>query len=429
MRSSVTSNLCLVTLVAGVAGLYGCSGTEDGGGGVPTFGGSTGTAGTTSTTAGTTSTAGTPSTGGSTGTSGSGAGGSGTTAGTGGTGTTGGTGGTGTAGGATGGTGGAAPTNDITSVWKADGCGKDYTGMVGQKITIGTTGVKDANCAAKLDGVPKCGPWGQESSTWQKTPLPRDYWVYLPANYDANKAYPLVFEGPGCGGSGGGVYGLPNVKDQVIRIGISPAPKSVGHGTNPNQGCFDDKEGDDSLDWVFYENLYDKLKGELCFDRNRVFSVGDSSGSWFSNELGCKYAGDPERPVRGVLPNTGGLPNQPEYAPTCTNKPMSGMWVHEVGDTENPFSGNKYAISRAMTVNGCQGATSYDDAVTKGLIENFPIGTGAADTCKLIKGCPEIYPLVVCALPGNAHQPHNNVAEPGFATFLKLFNQGNFIKQ
>ncbi len=96
---------------------------------------------------------------------------------------------------------------------------------------------------------------------------------------------------------------------------------------------------------MFYENLYDALNPMLCFDRNRVFSAGNSSGAYFSNELGCKYAGDALRPVRGVLPNTGGLPTQAQYVPTCTNKPMAGMWVHEVNDQEMPFSGNKVAIT------------------------------------------------------------------------------------
>ena len=36
----------------------------------------------------------------------------------------------------------------------------------------------------------------------------------------------------------------------VVRVGLTPAPNSIGHGTNENQGCFDDKEGDDSVDWV-----------------------------------------------------------------------------------------------------------------------------------------------------------------------------------
>jgi poly(3-hydroxybutyrate) depolymerase len=340
------------------------------------------------------------------------------------------TGGGSTAGSAGMGSGGGSGGGDITKVWKSDGCGKAFAGQSGAKVTIATAGMKDANCADKLGGQPKCGLWGQAGSAWQTEPVPRDYYVNLPANYDMNKAYPLVIEGPGCGGNGTNIYPLPDIANQVIRIGITPPPNYVGHGTNENQGCFDDKEGDDSVDWVFYENFYDKLNQDVCFDRNRVFSAGNSSGSWFSNELGCKYAGDPKRPVRGVLPNTGGLPNEAQFEPTCTTKPMAGMWVHEVGDTTNPFTGNKFAIDRAIKVNGCTGAQSYDAKVAANEFQNFPIGGNNPDnTCQLLKGCPETTPLVVCPLPGNQHGGHDSVVNPGFATFIKQFSAGNFLTQ
>jgi hypothetical protein len=324
--------------------------------------------------------------------------------------------------------GGGGGLGDITKVVKSAGCGKPAAVTSGAKISIPTMGEKDANCADKLGAEKKCGLWGQPGSTWLQTPLMRDYYVNLPANYDMNKAYPLVLQGPGCGGVCTNTYPLPDLAGQVIRVGLTPPPSLIGHGTNENQGCFDDKEGDDSVDWVFYENMYDKLNQDVCFDRNRVFSGGNSSGSWFSNELGCKYAGDPTRPVRGIMPNTGGLPNEAQFAPTCTNKPMSGMWVHEVNDVTNPFAGNKVAIDRAIKVNGCMGATSYDAKVAANEVQNFVIGgNNAANTCQLLKGCPEIHPLVVCALPGNQHGGHDNVVNPGFATFVKQFSAGNFL--
>ncbi len=275
--------------------------------------------------------------------------------------------------------------------------------------TIPTMGTKPDDAADSTKG-----PWSYE----------REYFVTLPQGYDNSKAYPLVFEAPGCGGKGTDVYPLDNnVDNTVIRVGLTPPPNDIGHATNPNQGCFDDREGDDSVDWVFYENLYDKLAGQLCFDRNRVFSVGNSSGSWFSNELGCKYAGDATRPVRGVMPHSGGLPTDERYVPTCTKKPMAGMWVYEVADVNNPFATSKVAIDRAMVVNGCTCAT-YDTAQ----FDDFPIGGGiAGSTCKRITGCPDLYPLVVCGLPGTGRGGDDNVVNPGFSTFLKLFSKAPLL--
>lgn len=43
-----------------------------------------------------------------------------------------------------------------------------------------------------------------------RRPVNREYYVWLPAGYDPTRAYPLVFEGPGCGGKGTDVYPFTN---------------------------------------------------------------------------------------------------------------------------------------------------------------------------------------------------------------------------
>jgi poly(3-hydroxybutyrate) depolymerase len=319
-----------------------------------------------------------------------------------------------------------APSNPLLDVKKTAGCGKDpvlhnfdgttvtlVPGTISAKATIMTSGTKATMCA---DSV--CGAWTYN----------RDYYVTLPTGYDNNKAYPLVFEGPGCGGTGTSVYPLtgptgPNVNNTVIRVGLTPPPNAIGHSTNPNQGCFDDKEGDDSVDFPFYENLRDTLRIAICYDENRVFASGNSSGSFLANELGCKYTGNTAGyAIRAVLPNDGGLPNDPKFEPTCTTKPMAGLWVAETGDQENLFSGTTFAVSRAMGVNGCT-ATSYATAT----FQNFPIGGGQGNgVCQQIQGCNPLYPLVVCALNDANHGSNDMTAEPAFSTFISMFSAPPF---
>jgi hypothetical protein len=427
MRSSLSANVVLGLLAAASASIVGCSspspttppvtfpsagagGAAAGTAGAPAQGGSVGTAGAPAGGAATTAGAGGAATT-------AGAGGAAPTAGAGGAAPSGGAGGAAPAGGA-----GGAPAGGITKVAPTAGCGMAPPGafMPGQtsgKQTITTMGTKMTGCADH--GV--CGAWT----------YPRDYYVTLPAGYVNTKAYPLVFEGPGCGGSGTDVYPLTgpaagnaqNANNTVIRVGLTPPPNAINHATNPNQGCFDDKEGDDSVDWVFYENLWDKLAGQICFDKNRVFATGNSSGAWFSNEVGCKYAGDPVHPIRGIMPNTGGLPTETAYVPTCTNKPMAGMWVGETNDPENAFAGNVVGINRAVAVNGCTGG-NWPNAPTA----DYPIA-GSTMTCKQLTGCPVLYPLVVCLLVGNAHQSHDTIANPGFSKFLQFFSTGAQITQ
>jgi hypothetical protein len=290
-------------------------------------------------------------------------------------------------------------------------CGKDppaslIPGMLVMQ-TMMTMGVKDANCADS-----QCGAWSDT----------RNYYVRLPQGYDKNQAYPLVLEGPGCGGQGYNLYGVPSFNSTVIRVGLTPSAYwQRYHATNPNQGCFDDKEGDDSVDFVFYEKLYDQLAGTLCFDRDRVFAAGNSSGSWLANELGCKYATDAKRPIRGVLTNGGGLPTDPRFTPTCTKSPMAGFWSGEVPNPVTPFSSVIVAMDRALTVNGCTPAgVTYETAT----FDPFPIGGGNPDgVCKRYQGCPDTAPLVVCPIPYSSQKGgQDNIVNPGWPAFLKLFD-------
>ncbi|HEX2873549.1 MAG TPA: hypothetical protein VHP33_19960 [Polyangiaceae bacterium] len=298
----------------------------------------------------------------------------------------------------------------VEQIVKSSGCGKPFFGQSTPAVqTIQTMGTKDPDCAARIGGSPLCGPW---TAT-------REYYVFMPQNYDPEKPYPLVLQAPGCGGNGYSVPSLNNnVDNSVIRVGITPGPNSLGHGTNPDQGCFDDHEGDDSIDWVLYEQLYDKLDAELCFDRHRVFAGGYGSGGWLANELGCKYAGDPQRPIRGVFPNYGALPTDPRYVPTCSKAPLAGFWIHEATSQVNPFENAQVPIERAMAVDHCDAGTSYDSAPS----EDFPIGGGQnPGLCKRLSDCDPLYPLVVCALPNVTRSSNENIVNPGWSTFLELF--------
>ncbi|HEY2903318.1 MAG TPA: hypothetical protein VGL59_22230 [Polyangia bacterium] len=299
---------------------------------------------------------------------------------------------------------------DITKVTPTIGCGQPagQTPGIAVRGTIPTMGTKVANCSDA-----KCGAWTYE----------REYFVTLPLGYLNTKAYPLVFQGPGCTGSGTAVYPLNNSADQtIIRVGLTPPPNDIGHATNPGQNCFDDEEGDDSVDWVFFENLYDRLATQICFDKNRVFASGAGSGSRLANELGCKYTGDVQRPIRAVMTNGGGLPSDPRFVPTCTNQPMAGMWVGENDTTSDAlpvFSGAKVAIARAMKVNQCTIGTSFDNA----MFVDFPIaGVSPPSTCRRILGCPDLFPLVACALPNTTPNASSDaIANSGFVAFLNFF--------
>lgn len=297
----------------------------------------------------------------------------------------------------------------ITQVVKSAACGKPYAGGSDNGAqTTPTMGVKAADCAYPLGSPPVCGPWAAT----------RRYNVYLPQDYDPEKPYSLIIEAAGCGDSGILAAVLSNNVDKsVIRVGLAPGPNSKGDASVQNPSCFDTREGDDSIDWVMYEALYDQLNSELCFDRNRVFVGGYSNGASLANELGCKYAGDSLRPVRAVLPNGGALPTDPREAPTCSTAPLAGLWIHQVESVNPPFEAAKVAIERAMTLNACPDG-GYDTAPS----ELFPIGGGQPnDTCKRLSGCSPLYPIVVCPLLTGKQTSNQDVVKPAWSTFIELF--------
>lgn len=296
------------------------------------------------------------------------------------------------------------PDGDAGAGVATSGCGRPAQQPLGMFVsnTIQTMGIKPGSCADA-----KCGAWAYA----------REYFLRLPPGYDPAKAYPITFEGPGCGGKGNNLFAVPGIANNTIRVGLTPSVDAQAfHATNPNQYCFDDHDGDASVDWVFYENLYDKLAAEICFDRSRVFTAGVSTGARMANELACKYAGDALRPVRGVMASSAGLP-EPKYQPTCSSKPMAGIWVHETGNLTNAFTETTRAITRAMRVSGCTIGTSYETAE----FDTFQVNSTSGPLCKRVKGCPASTPLVVCPLPGNPHASNEFIASPAWATFLELF--------
>ena len=121
----------------------------------------------------------------------------------------------------------------------------------------------------------------------------------------------------------------------------------------------------------------------------------------------------------------GGLPTEAGYVPTCSEAPLAGIWTHEATSTNIPFSNAQVAIERAMAVGHCASGRSYDSA----MFQNFPIGgNNVDDTCKRIVGCDPLYPLVVCAVPGNGRGVSESIVRPAWSTFIKLFEAAPLLQ-
>jgi hypothetical protein len=271
---------------------------------------------------------------------------------------------------------------DLSQVQKTGGCGKMTTKPMGSWIRYQTA----VPVPAGHDGP---GGDGQ-----------RVYFVKLPPNYDANKPYKVVIGGSSC------------VPQQT-----NPAPIDFANVTNPSGGviqispivepgvmaegnyvCYDDKDTN-SIEYPFIEKFLKEVGDEFCYDQNKVFVQGHSSGGWYSNMMGCVYG---STLLRAMSSNGGGIARGgPPITPPCKNTPTPGLWILPMGDGEGrPDTGD--ALDRALRVNKCEGggeAGAYMRAPSD------PYNMGGAVNCKKYR-CPEAFPVIFCQPSGG----HGNVS-------------------
>ena len=159
-------------------------------------------------------------------------------------------------------------------------------------------------------------------NTWVSQPpltvngKPRTWWVWLPANYNPARAYPLVFTFQGCGAT-----------DNIVPMQKVTGANAivVRAATNLANNCYNySATGDDVL---FFDALLKQLTASRCIDTGRVFAAGYSSGSWLINTLTC-VRGDKFRAVGTVSGGTGGKG-------TCVGK-FARTFIHDADDTDKP---------------------------------------------------------------------------------------------
>jgi poly(3-hydroxybutyrate) depolymerase len=262
---------------------------------------------------------------------------------------------------------------------------------------------------------------------------PRTFWVRVPADYDPNHRYRVVYIGQGCGG-----YEVANISamqlfsaqqggnEEAIYVALDIPRDMV------NQDCYDNQAGPSSQEWEAFELFHTFVDSNYCVDNDNVFVSGYSTGGWLSNMWGCYFAGDGQNPWNGVpggganpgtvvvprrfapryhihgqAPNSGG---EPANDPPC-NGPVAAIWLHDLDDG-NAYSGNHdVALPRVLKMNGCYSDTPHtapwhEDVMGKGV-------------CVKYTDCPDAYPVVFCTTVGiGGHSDEHGLAIPGFTLFF-----------
>lgn len=256
-------------------------------------------------------------------------------------------------------------------------------------------GGSSSSQGSPADPAPGCGKTGAATGAQDLTiaiaGTERSYILFVPANYDSNKALPLIFAWHGLGGSGTlarQYFGLERaVSNQAIIVYPSGLPTTEGKtGWTLTQ---------DGVDVQFFDALLADIPEKYCIDRARVFTTGHSFGAMMTNALGCFRSSV----LRGVAPVAG----MPPFGRATCGGAVAAWIAHGENDATVDFTDGGIA-SRDFWIklNGCS-TESEPEAV-----EPSP--------CVAYQGCSDGHPVHWCVHQNDHNWP--NFAAAGIWAFF-----------
>jgi predicted esterase len=248
----------------------------------------------------------------------------------------------------------------------SEGCGKDLADLRSGTYTINSAG------------------------------LSRQYILDIPANYDKNKPYRLIFGMHMMGGNmstmvNNNYYELKNYaqRDNIQCIFVAPDGYTDSSPWRIN----------DNKDHIFFSDMLNLFKEKLCVDTARVFTCGFSYGAMVTYSLSLAFQ-DELRAVACYAPANWNI-----WIPPDNNKPIA--YYQTTGTDDNLCSwvnsdagkrGGKYCVLKHIEDNGCP-VPSY-----------IPLANSGTHVTTEFSGCPEGYPVVFGSFQGG-HS--DNERDPG----------------
>lgn len=271
--------------------------------------------------------------------------------------------------------------------WSDCNCGSDAA-VTNRSIADG--GLGDAGSA----NSPGCGQMKLPAACNTATTGPcsidvnglsRQYFVVLPANYNANTATPVVFAWHARGwtaadllfGFGAGWYGPASFPNAIYIAGQGLDVSMPDGGTNYGWLNYNGE------DVNFAEAMVSWVEANFCVDESRIFSTGMSAGGLMSDMLGCQMP-DVFRAI-GVM--SGAL-----LYGSCVNHPIAAFITHGTADPLIDISDDETARDQFIKDNGC------DTTNTQSVVLD------ANTTCTLYNVCTAgNYPVEWCPVAGGGH--------------------------
>lgn len=199
------------------------------------------------------------------------------------------------------------------------------------------------------------------------------YYVKLPTDYDASKAYPVMImfnptNNPISWAEQSAGFEATGPKENWIRVYPHPQNSSAGWGAG---------------DVAFFEPFFEQITANFCIDEARVFAAGESSGGDFSSILGCEHADK----VRAIGPCA--TKNVSQYPLDADTRDCAGQVTAVIIHGKND--------SVVGTENGPKTRDFYT-ALNHCGMSTMPV-EGYSDTlsnCVLYQECDASYPVYWC---------------------------------
>jgi len=216
----------------------------------------------------------------------------------------------------------------------------------------------------------------------------RSYILRVPANYDNNHPYRLVFgfhwrggtmndvDSGGTDGYNWSYYGLRRLADNANNGTIFVAPQGFGNGWANSGG----------QDVTFVDDMVREIEAGLCVDTTQLFSAGFSYGGAMSYALACARA----TVFRAVAVYSGA------NLSGCSGgtQPIAYMGLHGLRDNVLPISNGRALRDQFVRNNGCTPQNPPE-----------PANGSLTHIVTAYSGCRAGYPVVWAAFDGAGHDP------------------------
>lgn len=213
----------------------------------------------------------------------------------------------------------------------------------------------------------------------------RDYYVRLPTGYDANRAYPIVYQFHGCSTAAARQDNNPPVHTSSGTNAIIVRGRAAAN-------CWDTATTGPDIPYI--DAMIADAERNFCVDTTRRFASGYSSGSFMTHRLACIRGAL----FRGVASIAGG-----QTGSMCTGN-VAALLIHDTNDMTVNVSESIRARDNHVMRNGCNAMAARTPVMPM--------------PCESYAGCMPGLPVVWCQTSGQDHSRQDSLAGPAFWSFF-----------